>query len=36
MEKLPYREVSIETPVGVQSKGKTIDAEVCFPLVCLL
>ncbi|KAN0107536.1 armadillo/beta-catenin/plakoglobin [Russula decolorans] len=27
MEKLPYREVAIETPVGVQSKGKTIDAE---------
>lgn len=29
MEKLPYREVTIETPVGVQSKGKTIDVEVC-------
>ena len=32
MEELPYREVAIETPVGVQSKGKTIDAEVCFPV----
>ncbi|KAI0279728.1 armadillo/beta-catenin/plakoglobin [Russula aff. rugulosa BPL654] len=30
MEKLPYREVVIETPVGVQSKGKTIDAELVF------
>lgn len=36
MEKLPYREVAIETPVGVQSKGKTIDAEVCLPRICLL
>jgi hypothetical protein len=35
MEKLPYREVAIETPVGVQSKGKTIDAEVCLPCICL-
>ena len=32
MEKLPYREVAIETPVDVQSKGKTIDAEVCPPV----
>jgi len=32
MEELPYREVTIETPVGVQSKGKAIDVEVCsFP-----
>jgi hypothetical protein len=30
MEKLPYREVTVETPVGVQSKGKAIDVEVCF------
>jgi hypothetical protein len=33
MEKLPYREVAIETPVGVQSKGKAIDAEVCLPRI---
>ena len=36
MEKLPYREVAIETPVGVQSKGKTIDAEVCLARICVL
>jgi uridine kinase len=36
MEQLPYREVTVETPVGVQSKGKAIDVEVCFPHVCLL
>ena len=35
LEKLPYREVTIETPVGVQSKGKTIDAEVCLLHICL-
>ena len=36
MEKLPYREVTIETPVGVQSKGKAIDAEACaLPRICL-
>jgi len=35
MEKLPYRQVTIETPVGVQSKGKAIDAEVCLPPVIL-
>ncbi|KAI0322588.1 armadillo/beta-catenin/plakoglobin [Amylostereum chailletii] len=30
MEKLPYREKTVMTPVGVESKGKTIDAEdVC-------
>jgi uridine kinase len=29
MEKLPYREVAIETPIGVQSRGKAIDVEVC-------
>ena len=33
MEKLPYRQVTIETPVGVQTKGKAIDAEVCLPPV---
>ncbi|KAI9512057.1 armadillo/beta-catenin/plakoglobin [Russula earlei] len=27
MEKLPYRDVTIETPVGVQSTGKAIDVE---------
>ncbi|KAI0288012.1 uridine kinase family-domain-containing protein [Russula brevipes] len=27
MEKLPYREVTVETPVGVQGKGKAIDVE---------
>jgi len=27
MEKLPYREVTIETPVGAQSKGKVMDVE---------
>jgi hypothetical protein len=30
MEKLPYREVSVETPVGVHCKGKAIDVEVRF------
>jgi hypothetical protein len=30
MEFLPYREVTLETPVGVQTKGKTIDAEASF------
>lgn len=30
MEKLPYREVTIETPVGAQTKGKAIDVGVCF------
>lgn len=27
MEKLPYREVAVETPVGEQCKGKAIDVE---------
>ena len=36
MEKLPYREVSIQTPVGVQSKGKTIDVEVCSSTIFLI
>ncbi|KAI0264485.1 armadillo/beta-catenin/plakoglobin [Gloeopeniophorella convolvens] len=27
MEKLPYKAVTIETPVGVQTKGKAIDTE---------
>jgi len=27
MEKLPYREVSVETPIGEHCKGKTIDAQ---------
>jgi hypothetical protein len=31
MEELPYREVIVETPVGPQTKGKTIDVEVYFP-----
>jgi uridine kinase len=30
MEKLPYREVTLETPIGVQTKGKAIDVEACF------
>lgn len=30
MEKLPYREVVVETPVGEKTKGKSIDAEVRF------
>lgn len=29
MEKLPYRNVTLETPVGVQTTGKAIDVEVC-------
>lgn len=36
MEKLPYREVTIETPVDVQSTGKAIDVEVCFPYIYFL
>lgn len=28
MENLPHREQVIETPVGVETTGKTIDAEV--------
>jgi uridine kinase len=35
MEKLPYREVTLETPVGVQTKGKAIDAEACCFHICL-
>jgi len=31
MEKLPYREVTIGTPTGVQTKGKAIDVEVRAP-----
>lgn len=31
MEKLPYREVAVETPVGEHCKGKAIDVEVRFP-----
>ena len=30
MEKLPYRDKVIETPVGVTTHGKEIDAEVSF------
>lgn len=30
MEKLPYREVTVETPVGEHCKGKAIDVEVRF------
>lgn len=33
MEKLPYREVIVETPVGPQTKGKAIDVEVYFSAV---
>jgi hypothetical protein len=29
MEKLPYRDKLIETPVGVKTMGKEIDAAVC-------
>jgi uridine kinase len=36
MEKLPYREVTIETPVDVQSTGKAIDLEVCSLYICFL
>jgi uridine kinase len=36
MEKLPYREVTTETPIGVQSKGKAIEVEVCLPRILLV
>lgn len=35
MEKLPYREVAVETPIGVQAKGKAIDVEVYLYLHCV-
>ena len=34
MEKLPYREVTVETPVGEQCTGKAIDVEVRSTRLC--
>jgi hypothetical protein len=33
MEKLPYRDKTIETPVGSKTSGKIIDAEVKFNML---